>query len=284
MAVVGAILLGLVLGGCTAPTSAAGSSAALPDGVTVTVYQARSDVDAGKFAIRVTNGTKAALTVTRAVFDSPDYTEQMAWHNKTARIPAGGAVDLRIAAVKAACDREDRKDTVHLGFTLADGRTGIADVTPGDPYKQFPKLADQDCLHQNLDATVAIATARVESDGTVGSPGRLIFSLTPAGGDHTATLDTVRSTILISLLDPAGTHVEAIPLAQALSGADEPRELSFPIAPAGRCDPHAVAEDKVGTLFPIEVTVDGVSGRVRLPSSQEFRGQVYAFVESYCGY
>ena len=266
-------------------TSCAGSaSAPLPHGVGVTVYQARSDVDAGKFAIRVTNGTKSALTVTRAIFDSPDYTEPMAWHNTTARVPAGGAVDLRITVVKAECEREKRTDTVHLGFTLADGRTGTADVTPGDPYKQFPKLADQDCLAQNLDATVAVATARVDSDGVVGSPGHLVFSLTPAGGGHTAVLDVVRSTILISLLAPDGTHVESLPLDQTLSGDDPPSELSFAIAPAGRCDPHAVAEDKVGTLFPIEVTVDGVSGRIRLPSSQEFRGQVYAFVESYCGY
>jgi hypothetical protein len=272
--------LALLLSAC-----AGTASTPLPDGVSVTVYQARSDVDAGKYAIRVTNDTGDAITITKAVFDSPAYTEPMAWKNSTARVPAGGAVDLRILAVPAECDRDAGPDVVDLGFTLADGRTGTAEVEPGDPYNQFPKLPDQDCLAQNLDDTVAVATARIDSDGTLGSPGRLVLALTPSGDDgHTATLDTVRSTILISLLDADGTATDALPQNLMLSGSAQPSELSFAITPAGRCDPHAVAEDKVGTLFPIEVTVDGVSGRIRLPASQAFRGQVYAFVESYCGY
>ncbi|CAN5322617.1 hypothetical protein BH11ACT3_BH11ACT3_03830 [soil metagenome] len=272
--------LALLLSACAGTTSTP-----LPAGVSVTVYQARSDVDAGKYAIRVTNDTDAAITITKAVFDSAAYTETMAWKNATARVPAGGAVDLRILAVPAVCTRDDRPDVVDLGFTLADGRTGTAEVEPGDPYNQFPKLPDQDCLAQNLDATVAIASARIDSDGIVGSPGRLVLSLTPSGDDsHAATLDTVRSTILISLLDADGVASDALPQNLTLSGTGEPSELGFAITPAGRCDPHAVAEDKVGTLFPIEVTVDGVSGRIRLPASQQLRGQVYAFVESYCGY
>ncbi len=72
------------------------------------------------------------------------------------------------------------------------------------------------------------------------------------------------------------------PVGLELSVGDSPRPSStFPIRP-GRCDPHAIAEDKVGTLFPIAVTVGGRTGTFRLPSTDEFRAQVYTFVQAYC--
>ena len=58
-------------------------------------------------------------------------------------------------------------------------------------------------------------------------------------------------------------------------------ELRLRIRPA-RCDPHAVAEDKVGTLLPLNVSVGGREGQLKIAAGTALRGQIYDFVTSAC--
>ena len=51
----------------------------------------------------------------------------------------------------------------------------------------------------------------------------------------------------------------------------------------GRCDPHAIAEDKRGTIMPIDVVVDGTAGRIYVPAADAVRGALYTFVTESCG-
>lgn len=63
-------------------------------------------------------------------------------------------------------------------------------------------------------------------------------------------------------------------------GPDGPAE--FRVVP-NRCDAHVLAEDKVGTGLPLEVsTSTGAEGRLILAASDELRGQMYAFYAGYC--
>ena len=48
--------------------------------------------------------------------------------------------------------------------------------------------------------------------------------------------------------------------AQVREGDTEPIEVDLPLVPL-RCDPHAVQEDKRGTVFTLDVEVDGRTGR-----------------------
>ena len=53
------------------------------------------------------------------------------------------------------------------------------------------------------------------------------------------------------------------PHSVALRAGGPPVELRLGIRPA-RCDPHAVAEDKVGTLLPLRVSVAGREGVLKI--------------------
>ena len=277
------LAVGLVIAAAMAGlTGCVPSAAELPDGVSVVVYQPRTEIQSGRFAIQVTNASDAPVTVLRAELNSPDYSAPIVWERHDARLSPGVAIDLRVDPVPPSCgDPNDEPMRVALDFRLADGREGHAVVDAADPFEQFPRIPDALCLGILLDEVAEVSTVRLESDGQPRSPGRLVLAVSPTGGDGSATWDAIQSTILVSLLGDDGQPVKELPVALELTGDSGATELSFPIVP-DRCDSHAIAEDKVGTLFAIAVTVGDRSGTFRLPSTDEFRAQVYAFVQAYC--
>jgi hypothetical protein len=266
-------VLALALTGC-APAPA---PAQLPAGVLADVYQPRTEIQSGRLAIQVINGSDAAVTVTSAEFVSPDYSAPIVWEAHDVPLGPGRAVDLRVVPVEPACgDRDDpAPGVVVLGFRLEDGREGVAEVEAGDPFDAFPRITDERCLGILLAEIAMIEPDRVEPDG------RVVFSVTPTGDGGSAELIALRSTILVTLLGSDGLPVTELALGRTVTGTDPAGELAFPIAPA-RCDPHAIAEDKVGTLFPIEVEIGSRRGVTRLSAGDEFRAQLYAFVTESC--
>ena len=114
------------------------------------------------------------------------------------------------------------------------------------------------------------------------APAELLISVEPTGEPGTVTVDTISSTTLLNPAGPDGIGVPQLDLGIAVS-ADGPAEIRVPIVP-NRCDPHALAEDKIGTRMPLHVTLpDGTSGRLVLSASDELRAQMYAFFSSFCG-
>jgi hypothetical protein len=57
--------------------------------------------------------------------------------------------------------------------------------------------------------------------------------------------------------------------------------LALRVRPA-RCDPHAVAEDKVGTLLPLTVAVGSREGVLKVAADGQLRAQLYDFVTQAC--
>jgi hypothetical protein len=114
------------------------------------------------------------------------------------------------------------------------------------------------------------------------APAELVISVEPTGADGTVTLDTIHSTTLLNPSGPDGIGVAELDLGIAID-KDGPAEIRIPIVP-NRCDPHALAEDKIGTRMPLYVTApDGSGGRLVLSASDELRAQMYAFYTTYCG-
>ena len=72
------------------------------------------------------------------------------------------------------------------------------------------------------------------------------------------------------------------PRGLAVSGTGAPQRLRLGIRPA-RCDPHAVADDKVGTLIPLQITVNGRDGVLKVDTGPLLRGRIYDFVTAACG-
>ena len=70
---------------------------------------------------------------------------------------------------------------------------------------------------------------------------------------------------------------------QNVKGTDAATTVTVPILPL-RCDPHAVMEDKRGTVFNVAVEVGGAEGVVEVAASEEMRGVILRWVSYWCGF
>ncbi len=118
-----------------------------------------------------------------------------------------------------------------------------------------------------------------------GVPVALIdVSAEPTGAAGEIGVDAVRATVLLSIADASGVAVTEAPLDVTIAGSDAPTTFSVPIVP-GRCDPHAVAEDKQGTIFIFDaVAPDGTKRELRIPAASEVRAAIYTYIAQTCGY
>lgn len=128
-----------------------------------------------------------------------------------------------------------------------------------------------------IDAPVRV----VDADGTL-----IAFvpvSIDPTGANASFTIDALEDTVLLTLSDGNGGADESLPLGRTVSGLEPPSSFEIPIVP-GRCDPHAIAEDKQGTIFILQLTApDGSTGRMRVAATPTARASIYEFFAAACG-
>jgi len=268
----------LLVTGCALPPEPAPSAAAaLPEGVQVELFQLRSDVAERGAQVRVINGSDDDLVVTRLVFDD-DWFAGEGVRDRTSTIAAGRTVDLRIALPGSECEGEPdaaaRTSRVRLEF--ANG--GSATVEVADALGFTTLLHEKECLRHDL-AQVATLEWASFTASTAPLPAELRLSVTPSGGSGSAQLNAVQTTNLLMFAEGSA----AFPLALSVSASDAPTEVVVPIVPL-RCDPHAVMEDKRGTVFNIAVDVDGASGVVEVAASEPMRGVILRWVADWCGF
>ena len=266
----------LVLAGCApAPT-------ALPEGVSVSVFQNRFDYGVRQLELKVANDTDAPITVTRAALESSRFTAPAVW-DRPQLIPVGAARDLKVQLTDPSCAAGTPVDTVTIDFTLKDGRTGTASVVPTDETGRLDAIGEEDCLGVAV-AQHAVIAGPDEAVWTPGahSPAIVDLAVTPTGAEGSATIDFAKGTVLLSLVDAEGSEVYQQDVQLTVDAASSPSTIRLLVVPA-RCDPHAVAEDKRGTFFPLEVqTSEGASGRIYVPVSDEVRASLYEFFGDYC--
>ena len=73
------------------------------------------------------------------------------------------------------------------------------------------------------------------------------------------------------------------PLHLTVEAGGPARDLELGIHPA-RCDPHAVAEDKVGTVIPLSVMVGARTGILKIAADRHLRGRILDFVTAACAH
>lgn len=258
----------------------AASAPELPQGIGADVLQRRTDIAEGMLAISVTNGSDAPFTLTRASYAAPRFAEAMTWDDGERTLAPGQTLDLRVAPGALACDTTDGTGTVTLDFVDDEGRPGNAELAPGDPFDLFPRFTDEGCATEAVAAIADVDLARVDGDGLPRHPADLVITVEPTGASGSFTLDEIRATPLIRMWG-GDASVESLPLAVEVRGDDPPSEVRVPIVPV-RCDPHALADDKVGANLPLQVSVDGTTIRVVPVIADEFRAAIHAFVTEYC--
>lgn len=280
------LLLASGLSGCTqtADTQTADTPTAgtLPEGVTVSIQQNRDDYGPRRIEVTVTNGTSAPLQVQEAQLDSQAFVSAVATDHSV-DVPAGAAKALRLQLPEAACgDDSGQATSVRLTFE-SDTGSGVATVTPTDPFGSIARIHEQDCFADLVARTVSITPADslrvVEENGV--ATAQLDVTFTPTGDGDPLTIVQLGRTIL---LRPASGE-EQWPVGIEVAPDSAPSTITLDVIP-NNCNTHTVSEDKRGTFFPITATTAaGVTDVVFLPVSRAVRGAFYDYIaHDYCGW
>lgn len=265
-------LVGVALAGCSS-----NPPPLVPDGLTVSVIQQRGDIAPGRAQLRLANGSDQPITVVAATLTSAALSEPAAWSARRATsLAPGRVVDLPLPLPPVACTTGDDGPRVMLEVA-ADGGTRSVDITADDPLHVLERLSATQCDQDAVDAVAHVEATAVapHGDGTAD----LTISITPADGGSTSALDLValRGTPLLRFA--AGDEA---PLGAAVRSGDAPSTLSVAVTPR-RCDPHAIAEDKVGTLFDLVARLDGRDVTLSLARPQPVADALLAFTAAACG-
>ncbi|HST80518.1 MAG TPA: hypothetical protein VLL08_02130 [Kineosporiaceae bacterium] len=280
-------LLGLSVTGCGGSAADNGpKDVGTPPGLSVSVLQYRSDYTIRRMQIKVTNASSAPVTVTAARLSSTAFSGGAAWLSRNqadeTTIRPGTSTDLPAALPPSACATSPSgfRSAVRLDLRSADGSSArTAGLPVGDPYKSITRVHTEDCRRE---AALKIADLElVDPLRTTTRGGRLIglldLRLTPSGKPGTLTVESISSTTLLGPPTGAAWQID-----RTVSAASGPQTVTLELR-AARCDPHAIAEDKLGTVLPVTLHVDdGESGVVTVPADPDLRKQIQDFVHAVC--
>ncbi|MEL4317839.1 hypothetical protein WJX64_02355 [Leifsonia sp. YIM 134122] len=292
MAALLVVLAGSVLAGCADGSTPASTTAQTPPSapfsVEAAVVQGRTDYTRGVFSMAITNTGPEPLTILDAVYSSPRFAETAARTGDPVTLVSGQRIDLRAPIPPLACDAAAADGTGEIGtieLTVTDGSPDAAptelSLVPTDPNQTVDRLLREGCLVHDVDAVVTVApptALRVEGTGS-DAQAFIDLTFTSTGADGSATFTGVRSTTLMSPADGA----DGWPLGFTADAASDVRNVTLAMRPT-RCDPHALADDKVGTVLVIDATTStGREGRYLLPLPPSVKAQVYTYITTVCG-
>jgi hypothetical protein len=268
--------------------------------VTAEISQFRDNYSKQIIEIQLTNTTGTALRVVGAELTTPLFGAPVTWAAPTGGIelPPGQAKSLPAPLPAPVCGspaaaRSEPGATsgaagdarVSLRLATAGGTApgpAAADATAADPFGVLARNNAEMCLAMEASA---VATIRLAPELEVAADGRTAvvrLLVTPHAASGTAgaavlVIDRIGETTLL-----AEAPVAPWPREVTLRAGGPPVELRLGIRPA-RCDPHAVAEDKVGTLLPLQVRVADREGVLKVGAGGKLRGRIYDFVTTACG-
>lgn len=269
--------------------------------LTAEISQFRDNYSKRIVEIQLTNTTGEPVTVLAAGLRSPLFADAINWTSAPAgtELPPGQTKSLPARLPAAACPGPAQQSGAAAPSVSMPAEPGAAvevrvaaaagapektlTATAADPFGVLPRNNAEMCVAQ---AAAGVAGFRLSPRLEVSADARtavLRLIITPrnpagAGGSGgTLTIDSIGGTTLLEEDTiapwPGGLRVDSV---------GPVHEVRLGIRPA-RCDPHAVAEDKVGTLIPLQVTVGGRAGTLKIDAGSQLRGRIYDFVTSACG-
>lgn len=268
--VAGVLACGLLIG-------CGGVSPDLPAGLSVVVYQPRTDIPLQRLALQIVNDGDSDVEVISVRLTSPDFVEDVVWAGSST-VLSGRQLDLRVPVPRVDCVAEPDPRVI-LSVDVG-SPSEPTEVAVSDPFDLLARLHREACLADEI-AAIATLTPRevILPDGV--APAILVIDVAPTGAPGVVTLDQVGGT---TLLKPTtgGQASDLVDLGISID-ADGPREVRIAFVP-NRCDPHALLEDKVGTIIPLYVTTaTSTAERWLMPVSDAQRADFYAFFSAYCG-
>lgn len=264
--------------------------------VSALINQLRDNYSQHIIAVQLTNTTDTPVTVLGAVVVSPLFSGTIEWQ------PAPGGIELPPGQTKIlpaqlrAPECGVRTAPPDAGAAVEIRFAGDSDAVPPttlpattvpatDPYKVLDRNNAEMCLVQSA---AAVAGIRLEPDLEVSADAQsavLTLAITPRstpgganpGSTESLTINRVDGTTLIQE-DLAAPW----PISVSVQAGGASQQFRLGIRPA-RCDPHAIADDKVGTLLPLRVTAGGRDGVLKIDAEAQLRGRIYEFITTACG-
>ncbi|WP_336857430.1 hypothetical protein [Sinomonas albida] len=270
--------------GAATPPSLPPSSSVSPTAVgpaSAVVDQFRDGYASGTIVLQLDDTASAPMTVVRAELVDARFVDGTAWSGSEELSP-GLPISLPARTTAPLCDHAD-DGAPAVRVTLADG--SLHTVAASDPHVVLPRIHADACFAERVSAVVTLRFSDALSPGS--APGTAVLTLNQGAaqpsaasrstaGPAQATLVSVANTTLLDE-DPSAPWPREV----SLSAGGPP--LRVTVRPA-RCDPHAVAEDKVGTLIPLTVRLGSATGTVKVAASSALRAEIYAFVARSCGW
>lgn len=270
-----------------------------PSTVQVELRQDRFSWGVRVLQLHVTADGDAPLAVRRAKLTVPTAEATADSGDVVKDVPPGSFREVSVPLGPPVCapgDGAEGQDTAGADLAarsrveltvLVDGRPTTVTLTPTDPTRHLPRILAEDCAAVAFarGASAAFGELRTERRG----PDLLALvdlTVTPVPGGSAVSVDRVDQTILMQPAGPPGGSPDALsawtfPELAPLTG---PTTVTLEARP-GRCDPHAVAEDKRGTFLGLRTTVDGTPQHVfyvRLPV--ESRAGLKDYIGEACGW
>jgi hypothetical protein len=285
------------------PNSVSASSSG--SAISAQINQFRDNYAKQIIEIQLTNNTPEPVTVLDASLHSGLFSAAITWNPDAGGIelPPRQTKSLPAQLPEATCPGTGdptadptnlASDTPTLRITTQPAVPGQATLEPVDPHGVLTRNNMEQCVSK---AAEAIAEFRpvpeldaAEKGGTAVVRIRILPKPSPqsASGSAQGSGEPPREPRVLTIEKIDGTPLIAEEPSQPWPRDVEVREggpdseLRLVIRPA-RCDPHAVAEDKVGTLFPLRITVAGQQGVFKVDAGAELRGRIHDFVTSTCG-
>jgi hypothetical protein len=259
----------------------------LPDGVTAEFQQGRSDVAARQAQVVISNGTDETLVIGDVQIDDVRFAAPATRvEDRDSTIGPGRTAGIRVQLPDMACDEELDPDaairpSVLVEFTLGEA-PGVASAPIDDPLDVLGPLHVRDCRAAAVAAAAHVSFADFDPS-PAGHPATLVLAVAPTGR-ASVLLAGIQTTNLLTFGAVADAAVETYPIGMAVrEDSAGYTEIHLPILPL-RCDAHAVQEDKRGTIFDVEVEIDGEAGEIELAASEDIRGQILTWVADWCGF
>jgi hypothetical protein len=250
----------------------------LPQDVVMHMDQSRMERKGREAFVRIDNGTDRSLTVEALRVTSsrrPDIT----WKGREV-VGATYQGDVEIDLPRGRCGT-DVGASVTLTYRLGDGPVTVSTGPADDVYGAIGLIADRDCAQTTLStaADVTVGTPSVDGRG-MDSVLRLPVTMAPTGKASGVRFAGFESTVLFRQTADSAADV-SVPL-----DAGDPTTTQVLAVVPTRCDPHALAEDKVGTLFGVRVRATGLAGDAEfyLPLTQAQRTALHDFFGTHCGF
>jgi hypothetical protein len=272
-----------LLSACTgAPGDLSPATPADNHPVSAAVDQGRAHYTDRVVNLMITNISREPVLVTSATLHSPLYEGAADWkptRTGGTRVPAGSTVSLPAELPPAQCSGQPAEAATHrITVTMDSERSGLStvEVQASDPHNVLSRNHSEDCL---AEAAASVAELRIDETLKVlpGSGSAVVgIDVQPSGMKESLVIESFGTT---TLLDEDGTH--AWPRNLRVHGTDPASRLSLHIVPM-RCDPHALAEDKLGTRIPVSIAAGSWHGILRLNAGHDFDRAVYRFITDAC--